>query len=95
MINETLIIQRGFIIFCIVIFIWKMFQPKMILGFIGDWLERKYPLWLRYPICECTCCMSFWYGSAVFWLIWGGGLLSWVLTISVAAGLSTIFGKIK
>mgnify|MGYP001147184337 CR=1 FL=1 len=95
MINETLIIERGFIISLIVITIWKCFQPQMILGFIGNWLERKYPLWLRFPICECPVCMQPYYGGVIYWMVWGQSWQEWILCIGVAMGIATFFTKIK
>lgn len=100
--NEALIMKQGFIIFCIVISIWKCFQPQMIFGKIGDWIARtdsnnipKVPDWIRYPVSECPSCMAYWYGSIFYWLIWANGWVEWILVIAVTMALCTVFVGIK
>ncbi len=96
MINDIQVIQRAFIVACIIMAIWKCFQPQMIFGFVGDWLERKgLPLFYRYPICECNVCMTPWWGTAIYWIIWHQLITEYVVVILVAMGIGTIFSKMK
>lgn len=72
-----------------------MYMPGMILGFISEWLDNRIPNWLKEPIYGCCVCMGFWYGSALYWLIWGIGVKEWLIVVFASMGFNTIFVKLK
>ena len=88
-------IEKVLIISFIVIAIWCMFLDGMILGNIGNWVDRTLPTWLKEPICECCVCMCFWYGTALYWIIWGGSVKEWLIVVFASMGFNTIFVKLK
>lgn len=89
---ETLILQRAFIIGLIVICIWACFLESMIFGKIRD---IDMPDWLAQPLWNCPICMVPYYGSVVYWLVFKGSIIEWILVIMVAMGINTIFVKVK
>jgi len=98
MINLSQIIQQGVVVFFIVAFIWSLFWVGMIFGFVGDYAERigkEWPEWIRKPLYNCLVCMMPYYGSAVYWIFFKNDWIDWLLTIGVAAGLATVFVKVK
>src|SRR5580765_7085282 len=95
MVNELHIIQQAFIIFCIVITLWCCMLNGMILGFIGDWGDTHLPDWAKHIIYDCGVCMTPYYGSLAYWIIFGNSWQEWILVILVAMGMATIFVKMK
>lgn len=77
-----------------VIAIWATMLYGMIFGFIGD-LGQKLPVWLQKPIYDCPICMCFWYGSAIYWMVWGVSISEWLLVVISSMGLVTWFVKTK
>lgn len=47
--------------------VWKLFDPKMLLGKLGDFLNALLPKWATKPLYDCPPCMSSFWG-AVVWL---------------------------
>lgn len=88
-------IEKILIISFIVIGVWCMYLPTMILGWAGDWLDSHLPEWLKPPIYDCCVCMAFWYGSVLYWIIWGQSVKEWLIVIFASMGFNTIFVKIK
>lgn len=88
-------IDKIFIISFIVIGIWCMYLDGMILGFIGNWVETNLPKWMVEPICGCVVCMAAWYGTALYWVIWGESVKEWVIVVFSSMGVNTIFAKFK
>jgi hypothetical protein len=88
MIEPVLIIS--FMVFAI----WYTMQPGEIFGKLGDWLERNLPEVLHSPVFDCAICMTPWYGSAIYWLIWGQSWLHWLSCVIGAMGLNVILSKL-
>lgn len=43
------------------------------------------------PIYGCPICMTPWWGSAIYWLLYGFGITDWLVTIFTAAGFSVLW----
>ncbi len=74
--------------FC-VFAVWYTMQPGEIFGFIQTWfapLKSKF----KDPIYNCPACMGFWWGSGVYWLIWGLWLKSATWQEGLVVAISTI-----
>jgi hypothetical protein len=39
--------------------------------------------------------MTFWYGTAAYWIFWGESVKEWVIVVNSAMGITTIFANIK
>ncbi len=99
-------IEKIVIIALIVIAIWATMLYGMIFQFIRYWAiikeedehgpaKYRIPKWMVKPLFDCTTCMTPYYGSAVYWLIWGNSVKEWVFVVIAAMGLVTIFNHIK
>lgn len=95
MINEVKIIEQGFIIFCAVVTLWATMLPNMIFGWIGDYGDKHFPNWLKAIVYECPVCSCPYYGSIIYWSIFGYGIEQWIVVILVSMGMATVFVKIK
>jgi hypothetical protein len=58
----------------VIIGVWNALGPGMILGSLGDWME-KWPKWLSKPLGLCPPCMASVYGTTVYFTT--GGEYSW------------------
>lgn len=71
----------------IVYAIWYTMQPREIFSRLSGFLERlPYPL--HAPLFECSICMSPWYGTAIYWTVWGHSWLEWLVCVIAAMGLN-------
>jgi hypothetical protein len=77
----------------IVMFIWATMLEGMIFGKIRQWLAALTEFYQK-PIFDCPICMVPWYGSIVYWVIWGNSWQEWLIVIFAAAGLNTVFVKL-
>lgn len=86
-------IERAFIIAMLVLSIWYTMKPKEIfeqLGYaLGEWLPEK----IHPPVFECPVCMSPYYGTILYAILWG--LDWWVIpTVIVAMGINAMINKL-
>lgn len=86
-------LTQAMIIALIVLSIHYTFQKGEIFGSVGNWLEKKLPSYLHPPVFECNVCMSFWYGTGLYWLIWGNNANEWIIVVLVAMGFNIVFNK--
>ena len=66
----------------VIVGIWNAFAPDMILGKVGNWLE-KHP-WIGKPMGLCPPCMASIWGTMI-WFVTGGewqGIFVFVLALS-------------
>jgi hypothetical protein len=70
-------------------------QHGEILGFIGDWLDTWVPDKLQQPVYDCNVCMTPWYGSLFFGLIWGGPVKVWIIVVIAAMGLNAVLNRLS
>lgn len=72
----------------------SMFWEGMIFFQIGNWLDERIPLWLQKPLYSCFICACFWYGSALYWLVWGNSVREWFVCVLSAMGLNAALSKL-
>lgn len=77
---------RLFMGMLIILGVWGAFGKGMILGWLGDRLEARYPEFLLKPIFLCVCCMASVWGSAV-WFLTGGDFFYWPFYVVALSGL--------
>lgn len=69
------------------------FWDGMILSPISRYLDNKLPRWLKMPLYDCFICACFWYGSAIYWIVWGHSVKEWLLVVIAAMGLNATISK--
>lgn len=76
----------------------------MIFSFIADWFDRKKiknnePSSKKHnhrieliekPLFSCPICMTFWWGSGIYWVLWGNCVKEWLAVIFVAMGINGV-----
>jgi hypothetical protein len=77
----------------IVMFIWATMLEGMIFGKIREWFINLNDFYAKF-VWDCPICMTPWYGSGVYWIIWGNSWQEWLIVIFAAAGLNTVFVKL-
>lgn len=43
------------------------FQPGEIFGKIGEWMDAKFPEWIKKPLYDCAYCQGSIHGTWIFW----------------------------
>lgn len=87
-------IEQIIIIALLVLSIWYTFQEGEIFGFVsvyGDRLPEK----LQQPLFACNVCMSPYYGSVIYWLLWGNNWIEWLVVVIGAMGLNAAINKLS
>lgn len=64
-------LEQSIIIALIVLSIWYTMQEGKIFAGLGRWFEKHLPAKIHPAIFECNVCMSFWYGSVLYLVIYG------------------------
>ncbi len=64
--------------------------PDEIFGKLGRWFEQHLPGWIQQPLHECPVCQTPWYGTAIYWIVWGVDVKDWLLTVIPAMGLNVV-----
>jgi hypothetical protein len=82
-------------IFLLVLSIWYTMQPGEIFGKLGLWLGVKLPAKLHPPVFECNVCMTPWYGSVIYWVLYANGGKDWLITIIAAMGMQVVLNKLS
>lgn len=86
-------IEQGLIIALIVLSIHYTLQRGEIFGSVGDWLEKHTPSAIHNPLFACNVCMAPWYGSIVYWVLFGTHWLQWLAVIIIAMGFNIVINK--
>lgn len=82
-------------IFLLVLSIWYTMQPGEIFGKLGLRFSQNLPKQLHQPVFECNVCMTPWYGSVLYWLLYGYGVVDWLITVIAAMGLQVGLNKLS
>lgn len=88
-------IEKIFIISFIVFAIHYAMKEGEIFGFLGNWLYEKLPEVLHNPVFDCVVCMAPWYGSILYWTIWHGQVVEWLVVVIASMGLNSIIGRLS
>lgn len=73
----------------IILFIHATTWDGHIFSFVRNWIDEKKKI--AKPIYNCPICMTPWYGTALYLVLFKFSFLEWFLTIGVAAGFSVIY----
>lgn len=83
------------IIIAIIVFaIWQTMQEGHIFHRLGVWFENHLPEWMHNPVFACPICLTPWYGSVLYWLIWGNSIFEWIVCVIAAMGLNSVILKL-
>lgn len=86
-------IEQSIIIALIVLSIWYTMQEGEIFEVLGIFFYDKFPKSIHPALFECNVCMTFWYGSGLYWLIWGYNWQQWLIVVVVAMGFNIVINK--
>lgn len=86
-------IEKAFIISLFVFAINYTMKHGEIFGFIGDWLDEWLPEKIKDPVFNCVVCQAPWYGTALYWLIWGIAWKECLIVIIAAMGLNVVINQ--
>jgi hypothetical protein len=89
------VIAQAFIIAAFIQCIWYVMQQGEIFGALGNWFNKTLPDQLHNPVFACPVCMTPWYGSILYWLIWHESVKMWAIVVSTAMGIQIIIGKLS
>lgn len=72
--------------------IWATTWDNMIFSKIPSYAARwKYfPKWFIKPLFECPICATPWYGTPIYWIVWGNSIEEYIVVIIATMGLSSI-----
>lgn len=87
-------IEKIVIISFIVMAIWATMWEGAIFEFVRIWGDKHLGEKPRKPIYDCPICMTPWYGSIVYWIMWGNGVKEWLIVIIAAMGMNAILIKL-
>lgn len=70
------------------------FWQGMIFERIGDWLELSLPEWINKPLWQCYICCCMWFGSLVYWVLFGDSITQWLVCCIGAMGVNAITNEL-
>ena len=90
--------EKILIIALLILAIHYTMQSGEIFGRLGNWFENNLPKPIHPMIFECNICMCPWYGSVLYWLIYGVWLhvaswQEWLIVIIGVMGVNIIINK--
>lgn len=92
---EWVIIGKAWIIALLVLSIWYSFQEGEIFGFVTKWGDDHVPKKLRAPLYDCNVCMSFWYGSGIYYLLYQNSWVEWIVVVICSMGFNAALNKLS
>lgn len=92
---EWIMIGQGVIVGLMVLCLWYTFQEGEIFGFVTKWGDEHVPEKLRPPLYDCNVCMTFWYGSGIYWIVWRNTWIEWLIVVFVAMGFNIVINKLS
>lgn len=73
-----------------VVGVWTLFGKGMILGWLGDWLDKWLPDFIQKPLYGCLPCMSSVWGTAVWFATYGSVVWDWLVFCLALCGILKI-----
>lgn len=80
------------IISLIVLAIHYTMQYGEIFGKLGNWFANNLPPSIHQPVFDCNVCMTPWYGSVLYVIIYGVNW-QWPIVVISAMGLNVLYNK--
>jgi hypothetical protein len=87
-------IERILITSLIVFAIWATMWEGAIFEFVRTWGEKNLSEKMQKPIYDCPVCMCFWYGTALYWIVWGVSIKEYLIVVVAAMGLNAVLIKL-
>ena len=87
-------LEQSLIIALCVMAFWMFMWEGNILHFVrhfGDW---HLPVWVQKPLYDCPMCMTPYYGSIVYTIMFHHSWYDWAFTILIAMGINTVLVKL-
>jgi hypothetical protein len=78
----------------IVFAVWATMWEGGIFGIVRTWFANLRED-LQKPLFSCAICMTPWYGSVVYWVIWGSSVKEWAIVVVAAMGLNAVIVKLS
>lgn len=86
-------LEQSFIIAFLVLAIWYTFQEGEIFGFVQQWESKLGKLFD--PLFGCNVCQTPYYGSILYWLIYGTSWQNWLIVVICAMGINAMINKLS
>lgn len=87
-------LEHSFIIALLVLSIWYTMQEGEIFGKLGTFFYNHLPKKIHQPVFDCPICMTFWYGSAIYILLYGVNWM-WPVVVITAMGFNIVINKLS
>jgi hypothetical protein len=87
-------IEKIVITALIVLSIWYSMQEGEIFGFVTKWGEKHLPECWQQPVFACNVCMSPYYGTIIYVLLWRNSWIEWIVVIIGAMGFNAMINKL-
>lgn len=87
-------IGTAFTISLLVLSIHYTMQEGEIFGGLGKFFENHLPYQIHPPLFDCNVCMTPWYGSIIYVLVWGVNW-QWPIVVIAAMGLNILYNRIN
>lgn len=85
-------ITQSLIIALLVLSIHYTMLEGEIFAVLGKWFEKHLPYQIHPAVFECNVCMTAWYGSAIYVVIWGVNW-QWPVVVICAMGFNIIINR--
>jgi len=92
---EIALVGKAFIIAMTVLSIWYTMQEGEIFGFVTKYGDKYIPEQIQPPLYSCNVCMTFWWGSGIYWLVWRHNWVEWLIVVIVAMGINATINKLE
>lgn len=87
-------LEQSIIIALLVLAIWYTMQEGEIFYGLALWFERNAPAVIHPALFECNVCMTPWYGSVIYVILWGVNL-QWPVVVIAAMGINAAINKLN
>jgi hypothetical protein len=84
-------VEHALVISLTVLFIYMCCTEGMIFHFVYKWFKTWLPEPLWKPVFSCPICMTPYYGTIVYLILYKTGVVDWIFTIFTAAGMNCVF----
>jgi len=84
-------IEHALIISLTVLFVYMICTEGMIFHFVYKWFKTWLPQYLWKPIFSCPICMTPYYGTIIYLILYKISWIDWTFTITTAGGLNCVF----
>lgn len=87
-------LEHATIIALLVLAVWYVMQDGEIFAKLGDFFYKHTPKKIHPALFECPICMTAWYGSALYILIYGVNI-QWPIVVICAMGINVVVNKLS